>query len=218
MTPFGKSTRTYEELPIEQLAIGSVRMFGWSFGDGAVQVLRSQGHCAGHVIVYLRDSQLLHLGDEPNGPCGVMADADQVKLITTLTAAHTMVTEQQVLRLTDGHTFTVADADQAATRLRGLLDNAAALQTRAAAVVAGQGSVNPVEFVRQYTRALADLEVAGANPNPLFTGMMALTPFPSLGFPRMTARRHPGVGRRRPSWRNRACRGALSLGSARAPE
>ena len=182
MTPFGRSTRTYEELPVEQLAIGSVRMFGWSFADGAVQVLRSQGHCAGHVIVYLRDSQLLHLGDEANGPCGVMADADQVKLINTLTAAHTMVTEQQALRLTDGHTFTVADADQAATRLKGLLDNAAALQTRAAAVVAGQGSVDPVEFVRKYTDTLAELGVAGANPNPLFTGMMALNTLSELGF------------------------------------
>ena len=99
------------------------------------------------MIVYLRDNQVLHLGDEANGPCGVMADADQVKLVGTLAAAATMVGEGQVLRLTDGHTFTVTDAEQAATRLRGLLDKAAALQTRAAAV-AGQESVNPVEFVR----------------------------------------------------------------------
>ena len=109
------------------------------------------------------------------------ADADQVKLINTLTAAHTMVTEQQVLRLTDGHTFTVADADQAATRLQGLLGNAAALQTRAAAAVAGQGSVDPVEFVGKYGDTLAELGVAGANPNPLFTGMMALNTLGELG-------------------------------------
>ncbi len=41
MTPFGRTTRAYEELPLEQLAVGSVQMFGWSFADGAVQVLRS---------------------------------------------------------------------------------------------------------------------------------------------------------------------------------
>ena len=97
MAPFGRTTRTFEELPLEQLAVGSVQIFGWSFADGAVQVLRSQGHCAGHVIVYLRDNQVLHLGDEANGPCGVMADADQVKLVSTLAAAATMVSERKVL-------------------------------------------------------------------------------------------------------------------------
>jgi len=204
MTPFGRTTRTYEELPVEQIAIGSVRMFGWSFADGAVRVVRSQGHCAGHVIVYLRDSQLLHLGDEPNGPCGPMADFDQAKLVNTLSAAYTMVTEQQVVHVTDGHTFTVADAEQAETRLHTLLDDAAALQSRAAAIVAGQGQVNPVEFVRQYTGAVSDLGVAGANPNPMFTGMMALNTLRELGIsadsgPASSWRRPPMVAPSRPS-------------------
>jgi hypothetical protein len=217
MTPFGRTTRTYEELPLEQIAIGSVQMFGWSFADGAVRVLPSQGHCAGQVIVYVRDSQLLHLGDEPNGPCGPMADFDQVKLVSTLTAAHTMVTEQQVLRLTDGHTFTVSGADQAATRLQGLLDNGPALQTRAAAVVAGQVSVNPVELVGSYTAALADLGVAAANPNPLFIGMMALNTLRELGFspdkaPASPWRRPPLVEPTRPSLPRRVV-GVVGLGA-----
>lgn len=55
MHPFGATTRAYEERPLERLPLGPVRMTGWSFADGAVRVLRSQGHTAGHVIVHLAD-------------------------------------------------------------------------------------------------------------------------------------------------------------------
>ncbi len=112
----------------------------------------------------------------------------------------------------------MADAEQAATRLQGLLDNAAALQTRAAAVVAGQESVSPVEFVRQYTRALAELDVAGANPNPLFTGMMALNTLRELGLspddgPASPWRRPPLVAMAKPGLPRRLVAGAArSLG------
>ena len=88
--PFASVTRTYEERPLERIRIGSTRFTGWTFVDGAVRVLRSQGHCAGHVIVHLRDSGILHLSDEANGPCGAMADADQLKIQTTIGAAATM--------------------------------------------------------------------------------------------------------------------------------
>ena len=70
LSPFAAVTRTYEELPLERIAVGAVPMTGWSFADGAVRVLRSQGHCAGHVVVHLRDSAVVHLADEGNGPCG----------------------------------------------------------------------------------------------------------------------------------------------------
>lgn len=141
-----------------------------------------------------------------------MADADQAKLVGTLTAAASMVAEGQVHRLTDGHTFAVADADQAAARLQGLLDNAVALQTRAAAVVAGQESVNPVEFVRQCSGTLAELDVAGANPNPMFTGMMALNTLGELGLspdagPASSWRRPPLITPTAPSLPRRAVAG-----------
>lgn len=89
--PFGATTRLYEELPLQRLDLGPIGTNGWSFADGAVSVLRSQGHCAGHVVVYLRDSRVLHLGDEDNGPCAVMADADQVKLQSTLALVASLV-------------------------------------------------------------------------------------------------------------------------------
>ena len=80
LCPFAAVTRTYEQLPLERIRIGSARFTGWSFADGAVRVLRSQGHCAGHVIVHLRDNGVLHLSDEANGPCGAMADDDQLEI------------------------------------------------------------------------------------------------------------------------------------------
>ena len=87
LRPFASVTRTYEERPLERIRIGSTRFTGWTFVDGAVRVLRSQGHCAGHVVVHLRDSGILHLSDEANGPCGAMADADQLKIQTTIGAS-----------------------------------------------------------------------------------------------------------------------------------
>lgn len=86
MRPFAATTRTYEERPLELIRIGSRRFTGWTFADGAVRVLRSQGHCAGHVIVHLRDCGVLHLSDEGNGACGAMHDADQLKIQTVLGA------------------------------------------------------------------------------------------------------------------------------------
>lgn len=68
MRPFAATTRTYEERPPERIRIGSQRFTGWTFADGAVRVLRSQGHCAGHVIVHLRDCGVLHLSDGATAP------------------------------------------------------------------------------------------------------------------------------------------------------
>ena len=109
---------------MERISIGSLALTGWTFADGAVRVIRSQGHCAGHVIVQLRDSRLLHMSDEANGPCGVMDDADQLKIAAALGAAVTMLEEEQVTRMTDGHSFVVAEAPDALSRLHTLLDQA----------------------------------------------------------------------------------------------
>jgi len=99
-------------------------MTGWSFAAGAVRVLRSQGHCAGHVIVHLRDNDIVHLADEGNGPCGVMHDADQLKLQTVLAAVATLFGQGLAGTLTDGHTFAVRRGADAATYLEGLVDPA----------------------------------------------------------------------------------------------
>ena len=88
---------------MQRLDLGPLPVNGWSFADGAVSVIRSQGHCAGHVIVYLRDSRLLHLGDEDNGPFGSMPDADQVKVQSAFGLAASLIDSGSVQTITDGH-------------------------------------------------------------------------------------------------------------------
>lgn len=179
--PFGATTRTYEERPLERIRIGSVRFTGWTFADGAVRVLRSQGHCAGHVIVHLRDCGVLHLSDEGNGPCGAMADADQLKIQTTLGAVARLFEEAEATLLTDGHTFALRRGAEVVSYLDGLLEQATALQAAALELTGESGRVRPSAFTTGYARAVTELGVGGANPNALFTAMMAVNQLRELG-------------------------------------
>ncbi len=185
LRPFGRTTRSLEERPLERFAIGNQRFTGWSFADGAVRVIRSQGHCAGHVVAYFRDAELLHLGDEDNGACGVMQDADQLKLQTVLAAAAALVQEGQVQRLTDGHSFEVFDSAAAASHLDELLDQGTGLQHVALEVAGHRETVNLSDFLVDYTAGMNRLGVGGANPNPTFTAMMALNHLTEIGLVRM---------------------------------
>lgn len=181
MRPFGRTTRTYEERPLERIRTGPLRSTGWTFADGAVRVLRSQGHCAGHVIVHLRDPGVLHLSDEGNGPCGAMADADQLKIQTVLGSAALLFEAGEAALLTDGHTFAVRPAAEAVSHLDRLLAQAVALQEASLGLVAPGGPVAPGGFAAGYGRAMADLGVGGANPNALFTAMSAVNQLRELG-------------------------------------
>lgn len=181
MRPFGATTRTYEERPLESIRIGSGRFTGWTFADGAVRVLRSQGHCAGHVIVHLRDCGVLHLSDEGNGPCGAMADADQLKIQTVLGAVALLFEEREATLLTDGHTFAVRRGAEVGSHLDGLLAQATALQEAALRLTGESGQVRPRAFTTRYAEAIAELGVGGANPNAMFTAMMALNQLHELG-------------------------------------
>ena len=113
---------------MQRLDLGPLPVNGWSFADGAVSVIRSQGHCAGHVIVYLRDSRLLHLGDEDNGPFGSMPDADQVKVQSAFGLAASLIDSGSVQTITDGHGSVHRDAEARAS-LDDLLDQAVSLQS-----------------------------------------------------------------------------------------
>ncbi|MFJ3925188.1 MBL fold metallo-hydrolase [Streptomyces sp. NPDC090022] len=181
MRPFGATTRAYEERPLERIRIGSTRFTGWSFAGGAVRVLRSQGHCAGHVIVHLRDCGVLHLSDEGNGACGAMADADQLKIQTVLGSVARLFEEGEAAVLTDGHTFAVRRGAEVAPYLDGLLDQAVALQEAALGLTAAGGGIRPSAFASRYGEAFAGLGGGGANPNPMFTAMMAVNQLRELG-------------------------------------
>ncbi|MEU6705643.1 MBL fold metallo-hydrolase [Streptomyces wuyuanensis] len=181
MKPFCATTRTYEERPLERIRIGSLRFSGWTFADGAVRVLRSHGHCVGHVIVHLGDCGVLHLSDEGNGAWGAMADADQLRIQTVLGAVAVLFEEEQATILTDGHTFTVRRGAEAVAHLEGLLEQGTALQAAALGLTTDEQQVRPSAFTTQYTQALTDLGIGGANPNPVFTAMMALNQLHELG-------------------------------------
>jgi glyoxylase-like metal-dependent hydrolase (beta-lactamase superfamily II) len=218
LRPFATVTRTYEERPLERIRIGSVRFTGWTFADGAVRVLRSQGHCAGHVIVHLREAGILHLSDEANGPCGAMADADQLKIQTTIGAAATVFEEGKATVLTDGHTFAVRSGDEATSYLDGILDQATTMQEAALRLTKESAAVVPSTFTARFADALVSLGVTGANPNPIFTAMMAKNQLREIGLrPQSTgvdapwsrpalenpapARHHPGRRGRSPTAR-----------------
>ncbi|MCT4351690.1 MBL fold metallo-hydrolase [Streptomyces sp. Je 1-79] len=181
MRPFGATTRTYEERPLERIRIGSLRFTGWTFIDGAVRVLRSQGHCAGHVIVQLRECGVVHLSDEGNGACGAMADADQLKIQTVLGAVARLFQEGEAALLTDGHTFTVRRATEAVAHLEGLLEQATLLQAAALELTRGTRQVRASEFAARFGEAMTELGVGGANPNAMFTAMMVVNQLRELG-------------------------------------
>ncbi|MEJ2865464.1 MBL fold metallo-hydrolase [Actinomycetospora flava] len=193
MHPFGATTRAYEERPLERLSLGSVRMTGWSFADGAVRVLRSQGHTAGHVVVHLRDSALVHLGDEANGGCGAMPDADQLKLHSVLGAVATAVGEGAVTTVTQAHDATVRRGPDAVAHLDEMLDQAVALQQAALEVTDAREPVDPKRFVDDITARLAEIGGGGPNPNPVFTGMMSVNLLAAIGL-------HPARGEGDRAW------------------
>jgi glyoxylase-like metal-dependent hydrolase (beta-lactamase superfamily II) len=174
MVPITDFTRTFEELPMEHLTIGTQHVSGWSFADGAVQVIRTHGHCAGHVVVHLPEARLLHLSDEPNGPCGAMHDANQLSIFGAIAQALTLVETGAVDFVTEGHAFEVFDRPTAAGRLSKLLDHASALDYAAQSLLTGAVDDVPA-FVQAFIARSQEIGVAGANPNPMFFTMMALS-------------------------------------------
>ncbi|MEN0139977.1 MAG: MBL fold metallo-hydrolase, partial [Rhodococcus sp. (in: high G+C Gram-positive bacteria)] len=178
--PVTDITRTYEELPLEHLVIGSQHVSGWSFGDGAVQVIRTHGHCAGQVVVHLPEARLLHLSDEPNGPCGAMHDANQMNIFAAAALALTSVETGAVDVVTEGHAFEVFDRPAAAARLSTLLDQASALDGAAQALLT-DGIDDLPAFVDAFIARSQALGVSGANPNPMFNTMMTIAKLRELG-------------------------------------
>ena len=180
--PFTSVTRTYEELPLESIVIGSYRALGWTFADGAVQVLPSQGHCAGHVIIRLRDSALLHAGDELNGPCALMTDSDQLKLTSAQNAISTMIDEARVGTVSNGHQAGPLRATDAADLLWTYRERGTQLINNTSTALVDRTEIGLTEFLAPFARDVATLAIGGANPNPIFTAMMAARTLRTLGF------------------------------------
>ena len=109
-----------------------------------------------------------------------MPDADQFKIQNTLGAVATLFEQGEADVLTDGHTFSVRRAGEVVPFLDGLLDQAGELQAAAALVDIGK-PVRPHDFAAHFAETAAELTSGGANPNPIFTGMMAVNQLGELG-------------------------------------
>jgi hypothetical protein len=127
---------------------------GWSFCDGAVNVVRSQG-------------PLCRAPDGANGPCGAMHDADQLKILTALSHAATLVESGDVEVLTEGHLFRVNRGPEALARAEAFLDQATGLDARVHGSLAGLAEPPEIAtFIEAFAEAYASLGTQGGNPGP----------------------------------------------------
>lgn len=171
--PFGRTTRALEGLPLERLTLGSVPVTGWTLADGAVQVIRSQGHCAGHVIVHLKDANLIHMGDESIGGFGSMQDADQLKIQSVLGAVGTGLAEGAITTITEGHSADVLRSEQASSHIDELLDQAIALDAAAVELTAHRERVEAGEFAVQFGERISQAGI-DIDPHSPFNAMIAV--------------------------------------------
>jgi glyoxylase-like metal-dependent hydrolase (beta-lactamase superfamily II) len=180
--PITPVTRVYESMPLRRLDIGLPGAVGWIFANGAIQVMASQGHCAGHVIVHLREPGVLHVGDELNGPCAPMPDADQLKISTTWNAVESLLETADIDVVTDGHSMAPLSREHAVHRLNTYRDLHLELHNRTRQLMDDQVTEpNLAAVVSRYTDILTELGISGPNDNPLFTAMKAVQSLISAG-------------------------------------
>ncbi len=177
--PVTDVTRTYEELPLEHLVIGSQHVSGWSFGDGAVQVVRTHGHCAGQVVVHLPGARLLHLSDEPNGPCGAMHDANQMNIFAAAALALTLV---ETGASTSSRRATRSRCSIAGrSRAPGVATRSGFGARRRRTGIAHRSHRRSTGVRSRFIARSQELGVSGANPNPMFNTMMTIAKLRELG-------------------------------------
>lgn len=173
-----------ESLPLEAITIGGTSWDGWRLLDGAVLVLRTSGHTAGQVVVYLPGPKVLHLSDETTGYYQVFPDADPAANLLTLQRATKAIENGAVDFMTDGHTFAVHSGDEAIAYLTSLVDAALAYDAAVSRLLNGA----PAEgiAVPALVAGLADApELAnvpgGANDIPVFSFMQIVNKLRELG-------------------------------------
>jgi len=174
---------TLESRPFQEIIVGSTRWTGWTFGDGAIQLLRAQGHTEGEVIVYIPGIKLLHLADEDNSYYPVFPGNDLVKTETLFAKTLAMVNDGVVELLTDGHSFTVRDPQQAKAFLENRLASAVAFDQAIHRILAEhpQGITVP-ELVTEFGKAPEMAEASGsAQRSVLFDTLQVVAKLDELG-------------------------------------
>jgi glyoxylase-like metal-dependent hydrolase (beta-lactamase superfamily II) len=164
-----ENLRVLESLPLETFTIGGTAWDGWSLLDGDVLVLRTSGHTAGHVVVFLRTPKLMHLGDESTSFYQAFSDgtaAGPAFNLLTLQRAANAVESGSVEAITDGHSFAVHHGDEAVGFLTGLIDGAVAYDAAVSRILGeNPNGISISELLDQLGKAPEMADVAGAK-NP----------------------------------------------------
>ena len=165
-----KNLTVLESLPLETITIGGTSWIGWSLLDGEVLVLKTSGHTAGHVIVYLKAPKLLHLGDETTSWYQAFSDgtaAGPANNLLTLTRAANAVKSGSVDEKTDGHSFKIHRGDEAAEFLDTLIGGTIAFDTAVTRILNDNpGGISVPDLVAQVVAAPELADVPGGPTNP----------------------------------------------------
>lgn len=183
-----KSLTLFESLPLAPIDIGGTSWDGWSLLDGNVLVLRTSGHTAGHVAVYLPGPKVLHLADETTGFYQTFPDAAAAANLLTLQRAANAVRNGAVTALTDGHSFSIHRGDEAVAFLTGLINGAIAYDTAVTRVLNEHADgITVADLVSEVAEAPEMSNApSGANNIPIFKYMQIVNKLRELGITRPT--------------------------------
>ena len=183
-----RSLTLLELLPLVPIDIGGTSWDGWSLLDGNVLVLRTSGHTAGHVAVYLPGPKLLHLADETTGFYQTFPDADAAANLLTLQRAANAVRSGAVTALTDGHSFSIHRGDEAVAFLTGLINGAIAYDAAVTRVLNEHADgITIADLVSELAGAPEMANAPrGANDIPIFKYMQIVNKLRELGITRPT--------------------------------
>ncbi|MCE2993302.1 MAG: MBL fold metallo-hydrolase [Alphaproteobacteria bacterium] len=174
--------QTLEALPTCDLDINNIHWSGWNIDD-AIYICRSQGHSAGHVVIYFPEEQHMHLADETTGYCNLFHDCDHLKSVETQTKTLSMLKNNSIKTLTDGHTFKVHDKKDGIAFLSNLIE-AHYIYDNALQEILNKhpNGLKFIEIQEQLSKNQKLLTLPkGANPNPLYAQLMLLSKFRDFG-------------------------------------
>lgn len=178
-----RNLTTLESLPLVPITIGETSWEGWRLLDGDVLVMRTSGHTAGQVVVFLPEPRIFHLSDETTGFYQVFPDASPASNLLTLQRAARAVESGAVAAVTDGHTFTVRSGKAAVAYLDGFVDAAYAFDAAVTRIInENPGGITIPELEKQVAAApeLANVP-GGANDIPVFSFMKITNKLRELG-------------------------------------
>jgi len=178
-TPYLKTLETQK---VQDIQIGNIHWSGWNFNDD-IYVMKTQGHSAGHVVVYFPKMKHLHLADETNGYCNLFHDCDHLKSLESHTKSLSMLNEGTVNSITDGHTFMLHQTEEAKHWLSNLINGHYVFSNFIRELLDKHSEGLNLEEIYDALSSSPIIQTlpAGANPNPTYSKLQILSKFRDLG-------------------------------------